>query len=432
MKGAAPRRVLSTGLAILMLAAFTVSLGFGVILPLLPTMVEQLAGDGGGPGLTARSTGLLTGLYMLSLFAFAPLWGALSDRLGRRRVLLIGLGGFAATMLGSGFGLIDSLAAVYAERFLSGLFAAAVTPVAMTAAADLGGSDESRARRLALVSVAGMTGFLLGPVLGLAGASLASALTAGAPAMTSGPALAATGILALLGVGLVGFVFPRDRPAGGAARRPSPGGEGRADGRLGLLILSFIVSAGVAVFEVGLALRGGHGTGPVQGEIAAMFMACSLVMLAAQGLVFSPWVRPAATRRALGPALAVLAGALFLAPRANGFALMLAATSAVAASAGVLGPILTYWTARGARAGRGLQVGRQTAAVSLGGAVGAAMGGLLHDLPWPPHAPSVVIAALTGASVVVGVGLSSALGRECGSTGVRPAGSGAVYRGRGE
>lgn len=430
MKRDAPQRVFSTGLAVLMLAAFTVSLGFGVVLPLLPMMVEQLAVDGGDPRLIAQATGLLTGLYMLSLFAFAPLWGALSDRLGRRRVLLIGLGGFAATMLG--FGFIDSLAAVYAERFLSGLFAAAVTPVAMTAAADLGGSDEARARRLALVSVAGMTGFLLGPALGLAGSSLAPALGAGVHAMASGPALAATGSLALLGAGLVSLVFPHDEPCGGAVHRPSPRPEGRAAGRRRLLSLSFIVSAGVAVFEVGLALRGGHDDGPVQGEIAAMFMACSLVMLAAQSLVFSPWVRPAATRRALGPALVVLAGALFLAPRANGFALMLAATSAVAASAGVLAPILTYWTARGARAGRGLQIGRQTAAVSLGGAVGAAMGGLLHDLPWLPDAPSVVMAALTGAAVLVGFGLSSALGREGRFSGVRPGGSGAVYRGRGE
>lgn len=426
----APQRVFSTGMAVLMLAAFTVSLGFGVVLPLLPMMVEQLAVDGGDPRQIAQATGLLTGLYMLSLFVFAPLWGALSDQLGRRRVLLIGLGGFAATMLG--FGFIDSLAAVYAERFLSGLFAAAVTPVAMTAAADLDGSDEARARRLSLVSVAGMTGFLLGPALGLAGSSLAPALGAGVQAMASGPALVATGSLALLGAVLVVLIFPHDEPCGGAAHRPSPRPEVRAAGRRRLLSLSFIVSAGVAVFEVGLALRGGHAAGPVQGEIAAMFMACSLVMLAAQGLVFSPWVRPAATRRALGPTLAVLAGALFLAPRANGFALMLAATSAVAASAGVLAPILTYWTARGARAGRGLQIGRQTAAVSLGGAVGAAMGGLLHDLPWPPHAPSVVIAALTGAAVVVGVGLSSALGREGPFSGVRPGGSGAVYRGRGE
>lgn len=198
--------------------------------------------------------------------------------------------------------------------------------------------------------------------------------------MASRPALVATGSLALLGVCLVVLIFPHDAPGGSPVHRPSPGPEDGAGGRLRLLILRFIVSAGVAVFEVGLAPRGGHGDGPVQGEFAAVFMACSLVMLAARSLVFSPWVRLPGTRRALGPALAVLAGALFLAPRANGFALMLAATSAVAASAAVLAPRLTYWTARGARAGRGLHIGRQTAAVSLGGAVGASMGGLLHDL----------------------------------------------------
>ena len=111
---------------------------------------------------------------------------------------------------------------------------------------------------------------------------------------------------------------------------------------------------------------------------------------------------------------------------------MLAATSAVAASVGVLAPFLTDWTSRGARAGRGLQIGRQTAAVSLGGAGRAAMGGLLHGLPSLPHAPSVVMAALTGAAVLVGFGPSSALGREGGFSVARPGGSGAVYRGRGE
>lgn len=418
MKRNPPRRVLSTDLAILMLAAFTVSLGFGAILPLLPAVVERLAFHGGGPKPSAQAAGLLTGLYMLSLFVFAPLWGALSDRIGPRRVLMTGLTGFAVTMLG--FGFINSLAAVYAERFLSGLFAAAVTPVAMAAAADLDGSDEARARRMALVSVAGMTGLLVGPALGLAGSSVARTLGAGVHVMASGPALAATGSLALLGAALVARVFPHDKPRDGAVTPLAPGPEDRAGGGLRLLTLSFIVSAGVAIFEVGLALRGQHRGGPGEGEIAAMFLACSLVMLAAHSLVFSPWVRPAATRWALGPALAVLAGALFLAPRANGFALMLASTSAVAASAGVLAPVLAYWTSRGAGAERGRQIGRQTAAVSLGAAVGAAMAGLLRDLRWLPDAPSAVMAALTGAAVLVGFGLSATLGRQGRTPGAQP------------
>lgn len=428
MKQGTSHRVLTTGLAILMLAAFTVSLGFGVILPLLPLVVERLATDGGDPTLIAQATGLLTGLYMLSLFAFAPIWGALSDRLGRRAILLIGVGGFAATMLG--FSFIDWLPAIYAERFLSGLFAAAVTPVTMAAASDLGGSEEARARRLALVSVAGMTGFLLGPALGVASSSAASKFGAAPYAMASGPAMAVTGVLALVAGALIALALPPDRARRAAFSRPLSRPAGLADGRLRLLALSFIVSAGVAIFEVGLALRGQEEAGLDPGQVAVMFMVCGLVMLVAQALVFSPWVKPASTRWALGPTLAVLAGALFLAPSSTGFALMLASTTAVAASAGVLAPILTYWTSRGANAGRGLQLGRQAAAVSLGAAAGAAMGGLLHGVPWLPDAPSVIIATLTGAVVLVGFGLSSTLGNKDRSSGAEPGEPGAVRRGR--
>ena len=70
-------------MTVLMASVFTVSVGFGVVLPLLPFLIERLLGAGAEAGEVSRSTGLLTGLYMLSLFLFAPLWGrrpCLSDR----------------------------------------------------------------------------------------------------------------------------------------------------------------------------------------------------------------------------------------------------------------------------------------------------------------------------------------------------------------
>src|SRR5450756_1633375 len=97
-------RVATTGvpfstLAVLMLSVFTVSMGYGIILPLLPYLIERLLGAGADTAQVSRATGLLTGLYTLSLFLFAPVWGHLSDRYGRRRMLLIGLIGFSTTML---------------------------------------------------------------------------------------------------------------------------------------------------------------------------------------------------------------------------------------------------------------------------------------------------------------------------------------------
>ncbi len=116
-------RAESTGIppstmAVLMLSVFTVSLGFGIVLPLLRYAIERLLGAGGDPTQVSRSTGLLTGLYTLSIFLFAPAWGHLSDRYGRCSILLMGLIGFGATM--AIFAFIENLPAMYAERFLSG------------------------------------------------------------------------------------------------------------------------------------------------------------------------------------------------------------------------------------------------------------------------------------------------------------------------
>jgi MFS family permease len=77
---AASTGVLPGTMAVLTASVLTVSIGYGVILPLLPNLIERLLGAGGDAAQISRSTGLLTGLYSLSLFLFAPAWGRLSDR----------------------------------------------------------------------------------------------------------------------------------------------------------------------------------------------------------------------------------------------------------------------------------------------------------------------------------------------------------------
>ena len=318
-------------MAVLMLSVFTVSIGFGVVLPLLPFLIERLLGTGGDVQEVSRSAGLLTGLYMLSLFLFAPIWGRLSDRLGRRIVLLVGLTGFGATMLT--FAFIDSLIGVYAERLLSGIFAAAVTPVALATVGDLAATDEARARRLTFISLAGVGGFLLGPMLGVfVGRAAADMMPMDKAAGSLTVLLAGTAALAFLVALTVAMTVPSAKPddavakRGQSASRPAPWLVSR------LLALAFVVSAGIGVFEVGLALRGKQQLGLTQYQIAAMFTECSLVMLIVQAIVFSPWVKPVSTRWLIAPAFAVLAFGLFLVPYAVVSRLMLefAATSSPA------------------------------------------------------------------------------------------------------
>jgi MFS family permease len=400
----APNGVPWGTMVVLMLAVFTVSMGFGIVLPLLPYFIERLLGAGADPVQVSRSTGLLTGIYMLAIFLFAPLWGWISDRYGRRPILLIALCGFSATMLA--FALIENLTAVYAVRLLSGLFAAAVTPVALATVGDLATTEEARARRLTVLSIAGVSGFLLAPVLGvfISRAATGFARVAGLEGALAVP-LMAVSLVALL-VALAAFItLPRS--ATGAGPRHECEAKPKPDPWLmpRLFVLAFIVSAGIGTFEVGLALRGKQELGLTQYEIAVMFTACSLVMIVVQAAVFSPLIRPETTRWFIAPALGAMGVALVLVPHASDFGLMLIAIAGVAASAGILSPIFTYWISRGAAHAQGTAMGKQTAAASLGAAIGAASRGWLFDVAWLPGAAFLVAAGLTALGLVTSLGL---------------------------
>ncbi len=389
--------------AVLMVAAFTVAVGYGVVLPRLPNLIERLLEAGAEAGQVSRHTGLLTAAYTVSLFLFSPLWGRLADQRGPRGVLFLGLLGFGITLLV--FSLAESLVALYAERFLSGMFAAAVTPVVAAVAGSLATTEQERARQLALVSMASMAGFILGPMLGVFIARFADFITFTMKAESIAIPLTATALFAFSVASAVLFAIP-----GGENRDRSHKIKGAALDKtawlvLKLLILTFIVSAGVGAFEVGLALRGKQDLGLSPNQIALIFAECGLIMLVMQAIVFSPRFKPDMTRRLITPALAVLAAALFLVPRAADFTSMLVVIGAVAASAGVLTPILTYWISVKAGSAQGWQLGKQTAAAGLGISFGSAMGGLLYEFAGLPGASFILAAGLTVAGFLLSLGL---------------------------
>ncbi len=135
-------------------------LGVGLLVPILPGFVAELSGRGVSAG--ARDYGLLLGLYGLMQFGFAPLLGALSDRYGRRPVLLLALGftGFEYVIQA----LAPNLAWLYAGRILAGITGASFT-TASAYIADVSPPDK-RAQNFGLVGAAFGIGFIVGPALG--------------------------------------------------------------------------------------------------------------------------------------------------------------------------------------------------------------------------------------------------------------------------
>jgi predicted MFS family arabinose efflux permease len=251
--------------------------------------------------------------------------------------------------------------------------------------------------------MAGVSGFLLGPALGVALARAAGATGGGMMVP-----LAATGGLALVAALAVALTVRR-APVARPDEVRQPAQVAAPQVVRWLLALGFFVSAGVAVFEVGLALRGRQDLGLDPAQIAMMFTLCSGVMIVVQAVVFSPLVRPEVTRWLIAPAFAIMAAALFSVPLTADFRLMLVVVGAVAASAGILSPILTYWVASHGGHKSGAELGKQTAAASLGAALGSAAGGLLYDVTWLPNAAFVLTAGVIALAVWPGLWLPGRL-----------------------
>lgn len=365
--------------AALLFAVFAVTVGYGVALPVLPHIVETLA-----PAATLDNvgwhTGFLTAVYAGAPLFFAPLWGWASDHRGRRPILLIGLVGFGATLALSA--LAPTLPWLYAGRFLNGVFAAAILPAAQALVADRAVSDSWRARRFAWIGMASIVGFFVGPMLGAIVFEVGSAGPANMPTaqllalpflLSAGLALAGAGVILALEAGSKSLT-PPDRQVQDAVNRSAA---------RHLLLLTGGVAAGIAAFEVGLALRG-RALEMTPFQIGSMFAECSLIMFVVQAIVFSPLVKPSATPKLIAPALALMGAGLLLIPFAEQFATQLVVVGTVAASAGVLLPILTYWISLGAGTAQGAEFGRQAAVASFGQALGSAGGGMLFAFEGVP------------------------------------------------
>ncbi len=111
--------------------------------------------------------------------------------------------------------------------------------------------------------------------------------------------------------------------------------------------------------------------------IGVMFAECSFVMFVAQAVVFSPLVKPVATRWLIPVSVVVLSIGMVAFPLMSGYFVLIGIVGAIAAAAGVLAPTLAYWMSLLAGATQGTQLGILSAATSAGQAIGSAAAGLL-------------------------------------------------------
>jgi MFS family permease len=377
-------------LAVLFLTVFVDLLGFGIVIPILPTYAVTF-------GASAQLVTLLGAVYSATQLLFAPLWGRLSDRVGRRPIIVLSALGSAGAYLC--FGLAESLALLFVARAVGGACGANIS-AAQAYIADVTG-PEDRARGMSIIGAGFGLGFTFGPALGGLGAH---ALGASAPFFIAAGLALANAVWAFLA--LPEPVRHRAAPP----RSLSSFGDAFRLPRLAVfLVVFFVVVFAFSIMEQTFVLytHARFGLGELENGLVFTFI----------GLVLS-LTQAFATRRLVarfGELRLVVAGTAFMAlgigmiPLAGGLAALLAATLFLAFGNALNSPSLMATISKaapGTRQGEMLGVAQSIGA--LGRIAGPAAGGALFEATRGHRLPYVVAAALMAlASVFVGARLSA-------------------------
>ena len=380
-------------LLVIFLTVFIDLIGFGICLPLLPKYAERYGAQG-------WQIGAAMGVYSLMQLVFAPWWGQLSDRIGRRPVLMVsnfgsiiayGLFGLSASYIGdTGFWILIG------SRIFAGICGANLS-VASAYIADVT-TPEKRSKGMGLIGMAFGLGFILGPVIGSQAFKHFG---------LAGPGAVAAGICAinfLLGC----FILPetRKKDAAPAIRRPRLAQIRHVLGmkEVGFLIgIYFLGTFAFTAFESTLPLLLDAKLHYDEEHVGYVFAFCGIMAAMVQGGGIGRLVKSFGERRLIGASLLVVAVSLVLMPLANSLTTMLAALAVFAIGSGInRAPTMGLISQLSPADEQGTTLGIAQSAGTLARVLGPTVATTLYDLWLPaPYLACATIALLAGLLAVL-------------------------------
>lgn len=354
-------------LSILVFALLVVMLGFGMVIPIFPFLIDKLGASG-------SALGILVATAALTEFLFGPIWGSISDRVGRKPILMIGLLGFALTTFL--FGIATDIWMLLVFRAFSGILSSATITTTMAYIGD-STSEEQRGGGMGILGAVAGAGTVIGPGLGglLAGGSLSTPFFVSA-------------LMALLSLLLVAALLPESLPVESRAPQGQKiqlirfGELWRAlTGPIGLLLLiAFLATFGTSNFEsvFGLYMLKKLDYGPEQvGGILTLVGAIALIGRGLlTGFVTAHWGEPTVIKTSL----IVGAVGFILLLLANTYATVLLTTGIFTCSITFLRPSIHSLTSKRTTVGQGASLGLSNSFVSLGRIGGPIVAGLVFDV----------------------------------------------------
>jgi len=373
---------------VIFLTVFIDLIGFGICLPLLPKYAERYGAQG-------WKIGAAMGVYSLMQLVFAPWWGQLSDRIGRRPVLLVsnfgsivayGLFGLSAQFVGeTGFWILVG------SRVFAGICGANLS-VASAFIADVT-TPEKRSKGMGLIGMAFGLGFILGPVLGSQAFKHFG---------LAGPGVVAAVICAINFVlGCIILPETRKKDAEPPVRRPrfEQIRHVLAMKEVGFLIgIYFLGTFAFTAFESTLPLLLDAKLKFDEEHVGYVFAFCGIMAAMVQGGGIGRLVKSFGERRLIGASLIVVAISLVLMPLANTLATLLGALAVFAIGSGInRAPTMGLISQLSPADEQGTTLGVAQSAGTLARVLGPTVATTLYDLWLPaPYLACATIALLAG------------------------------------
>lgn len=383
-------------------------IGFGIVLPVLPQYAERF-------GASPTVVGMLLASFSVAQLLFAPLWGWLSDRVGRKPILIVSLAGTAVGSLLTG--VAGSLALLFAGRVIDGISGASVS-VAHASVADVAPRDQ-RARLFGMLGAAFAVGFVAGPAIG----ALTALWSPRLPFLVASSIAAANCVVAL-------FRLPETHPAGqrgtdsdgahtvlaqtvlgqtgledeglaAVAAGPQVATVPRTAGAIGHLVaVAFMSLTAFSAFEATFALYGERRLHFHLTSTALVFTVIGLVLAVVQSSLVHPTVQRLGEAGTLRLGLAVNAVGLLVLAAVHSWWTLVPALAALVVGQGLAMPALTASFAHRAGASRGRVFGVQQSASGLARVVGPLAGGMAFQRVGPasPYVGGAVLMTICAAS----------------------------------
>ena len=380
-----------TTLGIIFLIVFIDLVGFGIVIPILPLYGERF----GPSGLTL---GLLMASYSAMQFLFAPILGRLSDRVGRRPVLLVSLVGSVVGYLL--FGFAGSMAVLFAARIIDGISGGNIA-TAQAVIADITGPEE-RAKGMGIIGAAFGLGFIVGPAV--------AALLVDIQPWLPGVAAATTSAVAFV---LVWLKLPETLPeeARGGDRSHPLNLDGlrstiRSQPLLGFCFATvLLVIFAFSNFETTFAqfASAEHGLGI--SRIGWLFVYAGVLGAIVQGGLVGRLVKAFGERRLLVAGLVLAALAVGSVPYPAGIPALMVVLAVYAVGQGLVQPSLTSLTSRLVEPGEvGGVMGIYQAFSSLARIIGPLCAEIVYHLGhhWPFRIAAVAYLLAFGVVVALG------------------------------